>query len=150
MLSMHIDRLGLFSHFYGSLFNFTTCQGCYASATAICIEVGRRCTIAMSAQCSAYQLPGCECSVKRSCTPLRCLNAAYMCIYSHMQPYIHAFECIHEFQTYICIIINLSIWLFMLLCFYVHIYMCIQVYSGLHLVLFYIILQCPVGQTSPS
>ena len=42
MLSMHIDRLGLVSHLYGTLFNcVTTCQGSWAGAISpLHIEVG--------------------------------------------------------------------------------------------------------------
>ena len=40
-LLTYIDRLGLFSHLYGSLFNCTTmCLGSWSGATALCMEVG--------------------------------------------------------------------------------------------------------------
>ena len=59
MLLMHIDILGLVSHWYRYLFNCTTtCQGSLAGSTALCLEVGWRCTIAVSAWCSMHQLPG--------------------------------------------------------------------------------------------
>ena len=72
MLSMLIDRLDLFSHLYGTLFIcITECLGSCISATALCMEVGWCCTAAMSAWCSAHQLAGYECTVKRSHTPLK-------------------------------------------------------------------------------
>ena len=39
-------------------------------------------TIAVSAWCSTYQLPGCECTVKLLCTPLGCIHALYI----HLPP----------------------------------------------------------------
>ena len=71
MLSMHIDRLSLFSYLYGTLLIcITLCLGGWAGATAFCIEVGWYSTVAVSAWYSVHQLPGCECIGKRSCTPL--------------------------------------------------------------------------------
>ena len=96
MLLMHTNRLGLFSHLYGCLFHcITVCQGRWASAATLCMEVRWCCTIAVSVLCSKHQLPEYRCTVKRFCTPLRHLNAAYMSIYSRIQPYIHVFECIY-------------------------------------------------------
>ena len=41
MLLMHIDKLGLFIHLYGCLFNcITMWQGSWAGTAALCIEVG--------------------------------------------------------------------------------------------------------------
>ena len=97
-LSMHMNRLGLLSHLYGCLFScITIYQGSWADTTAIHIEIGWCCTVAVSACCSAHQLPGYECAVKRSCAPLGHLKAIYMSIYSYMQPYIHAFEFMYKF-----------------------------------------------------
>ena len=40
-LSMHINRLGLFSHLYGTLLNcLSICLGSWAGTTALCKEVG--------------------------------------------------------------------------------------------------------------
>ena len=98
MLSMHINRLGLFSHLYGTLFIcITICQDSWVGATALCMEVGWRCTIALSAWCITHQLSACEYTVMRSFTPLRCQNYVYISIYGHMQPYIHTFKCIYKF-----------------------------------------------------
>ena len=84
-LSMYIYRLGLFSHLYGSLFIcITICLGSWDGSTALFMEVRWCCTIAVSAWCSMHQLSGCECTVNRSCTPLRRLNAAYIYIYGHI------------------------------------------------------------------
>ena len=95
---MHIDRLSLLSHLYGIFFNcITACQASWTATTALCMEVGWHCTIAVSACFSAQQLPRHECAMTRSCTPLKRLNGAYINIYGHMQLYIHAFECIHKF-----------------------------------------------------
>ena len=95
ILLINIDRLDLFSYLYRYLFNcITMCQGSWAGATAFYIESGWFYTIAVLAWCSTHQLPGCECTVNVSCTPLRHLNAAYIGIYSYMHPYIHAFKCI--------------------------------------------------------
>ena len=67
ILSVHIDRLGLFSHFYRYFFNcITTWQGIWVGTTALCIEVRWRCTMAIFAWCSVHQLTGCEGSVKVS------------------------------------------------------------------------------------
>ena len=65
--------------------------------------VGWCCTIAMSAWCSAHQLPGCGRTWNRFCTPLGCQNGAYMGIHGQMQLYIHTFKCIYEFHSYIYI-----------------------------------------------
>ena len=87
ILSLHIDRLGLFSHFYGYLFNYiTACQGSFAGAAALCIEVRWCCTIVVSDWYSAHQLPGCKCTLKVSHAPLGNLKAVYIGIYSHIQP----------------------------------------------------------------
>ena len=41
MLLMHIDKLGLYSHLYGSLLNcLSICLGSWAGAKALCMEVG--------------------------------------------------------------------------------------------------------------
>ena len=89
---MHIDRLGLVSHFYGILvICITTYLGSWAGATALCVEVRWHCTVSVSTWRSSYQFPGCEYSVKRSLAPLRRPNSAYLCIYGHIQPYIHVF-----------------------------------------------------------
>ena len=62
-LLMCINRLGLFSHLYRTLLNcLSVCPGSWVGATALCREVGWRCTIAMSAGCSVHQLLGCECT----------------------------------------------------------------------------------------
>ena len=43
MLLMHINRLGLVSHMYGSLYScITICQSSWAGTTAPCIEIGWR------------------------------------------------------------------------------------------------------------
>ena len=40
IISMHIDRLGFLSHFYGTLFiNVTMCPDSWAGVAALCIEV---------------------------------------------------------------------------------------------------------------
>ena len=97
MLLIHIDRLGLFSHLYGTLLNcLSMCLGSWVAATVLCRKVGWCCTIAVSARCSMNQLNGCECAVKRSHAPLRHQNSAYIGIYGHIQPYIHAFTCIYK------------------------------------------------------
>ena len=85
MLSIYSDRLGLFSHFYRCLFSYITAwKGSWAGTTAFYIEFAWHCTIAILAWCSVHQLPGCECAVKVSVTPLGHLNAAYIEIYSHI------------------------------------------------------------------
>ena len=94
-LSMHINRLGLISHFYGCLLNGITIHyGSWVGATALCIEVGWRCTIAVLAWYSTHWLLGCECAVKSCCAPFGHLNAAYMGIDGHIQLYIWVFKCI--------------------------------------------------------
>ena len=94
MVLMHINRLGLVTHLYGSLFNcITIFQGSWAGAIALCVEIGWCCTVAVSA-CSVHQIPGCECTGKRSCIPFPCLIAAYMSEYDHMQPYVYEFKSI--------------------------------------------------------
>ena len=124
VLSMHINRLGLFNHLYRSLFIcITICLGSWAYVTVLCIEVAWCSTVDVLAWYSAHQLPGCKCTVKRSHAPFKRLNAAYMCMYGHMQPYVHAFEFIYEFQIYICIKKHLIVYLFVLKCFYIHRYM---------------------------
>ena len=125
---MHIKRLSsfYFSHLYITLFIcITTCLGSWSGITALCKEVGWCCTVAVSALCSINLLSGCEYTVKRSCTPLRYQNGAYMSIYGHMQPYIHTFKCLYKLQTYKCIILHLYVCLFVFLHFYVCIYICI-------------------------
>ena len=95
MLSMHIDRLGLFSHLYRNLFNcLSLCLGSWVGTTNLRIEVGWLCTIAC---CSMHQPPGCDCNGNRSHVPLGHQNGAYMGIYNHTQPYIHAFAHIYKF-----------------------------------------------------
>ena len=89
-LSMHINRLGLLSHLYRTLFIcITTCLGSCVGATALWMEVEWRCTAAVSAWCSMHQLLGCKCAVKRSHAPLGHQNSIYMGIYNHMKPYIY-------------------------------------------------------------
>ena len=138
MLSMHIDKLGLSSYLYGTLF---ICITAYPSScvgtTALWMECRWNCIVAVSAQCSAHQLPGCECSAKRSCTPLGCQNGACMGICGHIQPYIHEFTCIYKLKTCICIVFHPYVYLFILKYFYIYRYMLIQVHFGLHLVSFY-------------
>ena len=74
MLSIHINRLGLFSHLYENLLNcISMCMGSWVGATAFCMEIKWCSTIAVSAWCSAYQLPGCECAVKPLYIPLGCI-----------------------------------------------------------------------------
>ena len=95
MLLMHINRLGLFSHLYRTLLNcLSACLGSWIGTTTLFREVGWCCTIAVSAGCSAHQLPGSEFTGNRSCAPLRCQNGAYMGIHGYMQSYIQAFTCI--------------------------------------------------------
>ena len=66
-LSMHIDSLGLFSYLYGYLFNcITECQSNLAGAISLHMEVEKCYTVAISPWYSVHQLPGCECTVKRS------------------------------------------------------------------------------------
>ena len=97
MLSMYINRLGLFSYLYRTLLScLSICLGSWVSSTTLCMGVGQYCTIAVTAWCSAHQLPGCECIGNRSCAPLGHQNGQYMGIYGHMQPYIHAFTCIYK------------------------------------------------------
>ena len=89
--------------------------------------------VAVSAWCSAHQLPGCECTGKRFCATFGCLIAMYISIYGHMQLYIHTFECKYNLQIYIyiyiyiyiCIIMRLFACLFVLICFYIGVYRCI-------------------------
>ena len=127
-LSMYIDKLGLFSHLYRCLFNYITmCQGIWAGASALRVEVGWHCTIAVSAWCSVRQLLGCECTVKKSCTPLRHLNIC--CIYEYIWPYAAIYTYIYVFiyklQIYMCIIIHLSACLLVLLCSYIRMCLCL-------------------------
>ena len=97
MLSMHINRLGFSSHLYRTLFIcITIYPGNCIDTTALWMEVVWRYTAAVSAWCSAHQLPGCECTVKRSRAPLRCQNSAYISIYYHMQIYLQIFLCISK------------------------------------------------------
>ena len=133
ILSMHIDRLGLFIHLYGTvLYCLSICPGSWASATALCKKVVWCCTIAVSAWCRMHQLPGCECAVKRSCAPLGSQNSAYMNIYSYMQLYIHLNACKSFKHIYALYCTRMYIYL----CFYafiyththIYIYVCVCVY----------------------
>ena len=124
---MHADRLGLVNHSYGCLFNcITACQGSWASTTALYVEVGLHCSIAVSALGSAHQLPGCECTRKRFHTPLKRLNALYISIYGHIQPYIYTIKCIYKLNIYIYI--PCYIFLHAFLCIYAPIYVYICMY----------------------
>ena len=82
LLLMLIDRLGLVSHLYRILFNcIATNQGSWACTTALHMEVEWCCNVAISAWYSVHHLLESEFIGKKSCTPLGCLNAAYMSIY---------------------------------------------------------------------
>ena len=61
-LLIHINRLGLFSHLYGYLFNCVTiCQGSWVGTIALHVEVGWHYTVAVLAWCNVHWLPECEC-----------------------------------------------------------------------------------------
>ena len=48
MLSMHINRLGLFSHLYRTLLNcLSMCPGSWVATTTVCVEVEWNCAIAV-------------------------------------------------------------------------------------------------------
>ena len=119
---MHIDRLGLFSHLYGTLLDcLSMCPGSWVGTTTLCIELEVvHCTIAVSAWCSAHQLVGCECTGNRSCAYL--LGAkmvqiwAYMAICSHIYMYLHAYTSFKYMYTsyyifmYVYLYLNASIY----------------------------------------
>ena len=129
---IYIGRLGLVSHLYRILFNYITiCQGSWAGATTPYTRFGQHYIIAMLDWYSKHQLPGCECTVKKSCVPLERLNSACKSIYGHMQPYIHIFECIYNLDIYIYIYIYASkyICLYGYLCLYSSVYIYVCVYS---------------------
>ena len=108
ILSMHIYRLGLFSHLYrNSPYCLSVYPGCYVGTAAPFREVGWHCTAAVSAGCSVHQLLGCECTGNRSYAPLGRQNSAYIGIYGHIQLYIKVFTCIYKFQKYIRIMLHL-------------------------------------------
>ena len=137
---MHIDRLGLVSHFYKTLLNcLSMCQGSYIGTIMPCREVRQRCTAAVSAGCCAHQFPGCEYTRNRSCAPLKSQNGPYMGMYGHIQPYIQAFTYIYKLKIYICIMFHLLACLSILKCFYIRRNICIKMYFGLYLVSSYII-----------
>ena len=120
MLLMHINILGLFSNLYRTLLNcLSACLGSWAGATTLCIEVEWRYTVAVSAWCSTHQLPGCEGTGNISPVPVGYQNGASMGIYSHIQPYIHAFTCMFDLKIYVCIISHLYVYLLVLECFYI-------------------------------
>ena len=102
----------------------------WAGATYLCIKVGWHSTIALLAWYSIHQLPGCEWAVKRPCTPLRCLNAACISMYSHIQLCIYALKCIYKIQIHIYTLLHLFTCLYVLLFSYirVHIYIYIYIY----------------------
>ena len=75
--------------------------------TALCREVGWRCTIAVSAWCSTDQLPGYECAMNRSHATLRRQNDVYMGTYIRIKPYIQAFTYTYKLKTYIYIPLHL-------------------------------------------
>ena len=102
------------------------CSRSYVSTTALCREVVWHCTVAVSAWCSMHQLPGCECTMNRSRTPLRHQNGAYMGIYGHMQPYIQVFAYIYKLKT--CIYASYCTFICVYLCFIAYIYADVCVY----------------------
>ena len=74
----------------------------------------------------------------RSYTSLGYLNAIYMSIYSHMQPYKHVFKYIFKLQTYIYILLYLFAYFLVTIYAYIHIYTCILECFSLHLISSYI------------
>ena len=85
MLSIYINRLGLVSHLHGCLFNYITIyQGSWAGVTALHMEFGWHGTVVVSACCSEHRLPGCRCTVKRSCAPLGHFLAVYIGVYCYL------------------------------------------------------------------
>ena len=103
-------------------------QDSWAGAVALCVEVGWNCTVVMLIWCSTHQLTGCECTVKVSSTPFGRIYAAYVGMYSYMQPYIYAFKCIYKLKIYIYALMYLFACLYTPMCSYIHIYM----YIGAH------------------
>ena len=138
-LSMHIDRLGLFSHLYRTSFNYlSVCPGRWVGTTTLCMEVGWHCTVAVSAWCSAHQFPGCEYAVKPLSAPLRRIYAAYMGIYGYMQVlYMHSTA--YTYCKYI----------YALKCTYMHAHLCMYVAMLLYvlsLIVAIVILESPSNQ----
>ena len=128
---MHINQLGLFSNWYRTLLScLSMFSGSWVGVIALCREVGWHYTEGISAWYSMHQLPGCECTVNRSCTPLRHQNSAYLSIFGYMQEYIQMCECIYNLQIYIiyvCIILYIYLYLLKPVCFYV----CGYIYIGI-------------------
>ena len=66
------------------------------------MEVEWYCTIAMSARCSMHQLPKYLCTLKLLYAPLASVFVAYVGIYGHSQPYIHAVAYIYIHVLIVC------------------------------------------------
>ena len=67
-------------------------KGILAGTTALCMKLGWYCTIAVSAWCSAHQIPRCECAVKVSCKPLMSVS-----VLKHFEQYYY-----FRYQFFLC------------------------------------------------